>query len=252
MKIVIGLLIALSFLFTGCSPGTSTENENKEGDPEKTSSQQEVPPPSLSAELKAAQMISGVYTGTADVDYSILGSIKSVLDPDANLKISINHSGDNDNKKVVVYVESEDGKESFCTIFNKISTMNDSGPETYEVRQSKRVGRKYITITSDEKISKGKIGDATHVLRLSFLTGKKVKEQKQNQQTAHDKAMEPKTLLYIGEKDDLIPQRVSNLIKMEEDVVSFADLEKSCLSLKEEVEEVEEEAVQEETEEKDS
>ena len=207
IKSIFSLSAALSLIvFAGC--GESDSKSGGKADKDKSAE---------SKELKAANKIAGEYTGKADVNWGILSEgIIFGEEEIADLKISIAHSGDDNNKQLLFRVEKtapavaeedtdkaeqSDGEDAnpdfFCVVLKNFS-IKESG-QTVE-----------FLAEGANKVSKGEIQDVS-TLSLVKLEGEEL-------QLKVDKK---------GSKDPLSAEDVTNLSKTGS-APSFQDLYLSC------------------------
>ena len=201
-KIVFSLSTALPLIFfAGCgssdSDGGSRDNRNVE-----------------SKELLAANKITGEYTGKADVNWSMASEgIVFGEEEIADLKISIAHSGDDNDKQLLFRVE----KVAVAAADAEESAEEDSGPESFCVILKnfsiKESGQTVEFLVEDEvegsqKSSKGEIKDVGTLSEIK-LSGEKLS-------------------LKVDQEASIMPaEEVTNLVRTGSGP-SFADLSSSC------------------------
>lgn len=178
-----------------------------------------------SPDLKRADLIRGVYKGSMDFDFSWLGKGKDLINPFLDvsntrhqLKISINHSGNDENPQMIVVVEAqaeEDKEVAFiCTMFNNLS---------YQFQGEESLNRSYAVLSSDNYYSKGSIGSAKYVsapLEVSDVAGSSIQ---------CSGGTSSSICIYVGEADKSREnsKAVQGLTKEGASVESFMHLKKN-------------------------
>ena len=161
MKFLIGWLILFCFSFVSCV-------EEKEKEKEKEDAQEPAAAEVFhSKTLKKADKIKGVYSSEFNFDFDLVsGMYNEVLNvfnaskSHRRLKISINHSGSDEQKQIIVAVETRLSEgllrgsvERLCSLFDEVD---------YRFSENKTSKAHFFG-----KIrSKGGIGDAKHILAL--------------------------------------------------------------------------------------
>ena len=133
-----------------------------------------------SAELKAAEKIVGEYTGKADVNWGIQGHIPLISGEEeiADLKISIAHSGDDNNKQLLFRVEGVESVPADDEAKEEGSTENQSEQKTPEffcvllknftIKETGQV-LEFLVNEEDESSKKISTGEVQSVSTLSSI-----------------------------------------------------------------------------------
>ena len=204
------LICLLSLVLIHCN-GDEEGKEGEEGEAAKTAESGDKKDPEKAAapapaptfaspELNQAQSITGVYTGAADIDYSWSLS-PSKWSETSDIKISINHSGDENDKKLIVAVSYE--KELLCTLISDLLFTEQQGSLWLNTFNNKVKAQ-----------HTGKVMDANTVSLIKITKDNK----------------ESPLSLYLHQSQEL----VENLTKTDEAARSFDELYKKCFGEKKE------------------